>query len=412
MIGFSCSGPAEREYPALGNEEEKILLRFLELYQYRGNVIDELIKAAKKKLKFSEEAVRFWAPRLVEGRLGPLDPLLSEELEEIMVNGVEKPIFVYDRSKGMQETNLSISSDRYFLELANRMLSPLGRRVNNTNPRETGVLDSGDRISVAIPPYSRNFTMSIRRYATEPFTVPALIGKDMLTTEAAAFLWMVMEVGNINLGVVGNTGSGKTTLLNALTRFIPRGNRLVLVEDIPEIKPLQKQAVTLISNRSLGLSMRDAIIDSLRLRPDRVIIGEVRRDAEVEALRESCLAGHAMGTYFTYHAESSKWAYRRLAHQGFPEYDLPSISLMVACRRYEKDGKIYREVTEIGGRESLFTRKAGTLKKTGKLDSKYLNLAFDDFQAELKKRKEFLEKCSELGDAEFFAKIQGWSFDL
>jgi type IV secretory pathway ATPase VirB11/archaellum biosynthesis ATPase len=405
-------GHADRNYPEVGPSEEKVLSRFLELYQSRGDVLDRLIRDAGKKFKFSEEAVRFWAPRLVEGRFGPLDPLLSEDLEEIMVKGVGEPVFVYDRSEGTEETNLSVTSSEYFLELANRMLAPLGRRVNSSNPRETGVLDSGDRISVAVPPYSRDFVLSIRKYSVEPFTIPDLIGKGMLTCEAAAFLWMVMEVGNINLGVVGNTGSGKTTLLNALTRFIPKNNRLIMVEDIPEIKPLQKQTVGLLSNRSLGLSMRDAILDSLRLRPDRVIIGEVRRDSEVEALRESCLAGHAMGTYFTYHAESSKWAYRRLVHQGFPEYDLPSISLVVVCRRHEKSGKILREVTEISGKTPVFRLKGASLKKVGKFSSEYLDLAFNNLDVELKRRAAFLKGCGGLGDVSFFEKIQEWSRDI
>ncbi len=411
MIGFSCSGPAEIEYPEIGPGEERVLSRFMELYGSRGDMLEQLIATARRKFRFSEDSVRFWAPRIVEGRLGPLDPLLSEDLEEVMVNGLGKRIFVYDRSKGMLETNLSITSKEYFLELANRMLSPLGRRINSSNPREAGILGNGDRITVVVPPYSREFVMDIRRYSAEPFTIPELVRKGMLSFEAAAFLWMVMEVGNINLGVIGNTGSGKTTLLNALTRFIPRRSRIVLVEDIPEIKPLQEQSVSLLSNRNLGLSMRDAILDSLRLRPDRVIIGEVRRDDEVEALRESCLAGHAMGTYFTYHAESAGWAYRRLVNQGFPEFDLPIIALFVVCRRFERGGKIMREVTEIGGRDPVFRLKGGSLRKVGKFGG-YLKLAFDDPARELRRREAFLRNCTGLGDLELFRAVQGWSVDI
>lgn len=412
VLGFSCSGSADRNYPAIGPGEERVLERFVELYRARGNILEALLRAARRKLDFSEESVRYWAPRLVDGRLGPLDPLLEDDLEEVMVNGLGQPVFIYDRRRGMQRTNLAVESESYFMELANRMLAPLGRRVNRTNPRETGVLESGDRLSVAVPPYSRGFTASIRKFTAEPFTVPQLVERGMLSWEAAAFLWMVVETGNVNVGVVGNTGSGKTTLLNALMRMVPARSRLVVVEDVPEIQPLQDQVVGLLSNRPLGLSMRDAILDSLRMRPDRVVIGEVRRDGEVRALRESCLAGHAMGTYFTYHSESIRWAYRRLENQGFPRYDLPSIGLLVACRRYESGGSITREVVEVGNRELVFRRRGGELERVGDFASEYLELAFGDVWEELGKRADFLRGCGDMGDVEFFREVQGWSPDL
>ncbi len=378
VLGFTCRGRAELNFPPISEGDARVLERFIELYGKKGNVLDRLLSAARRKLEFSEESVRFWAPLLVDGRLGPIEALLQLDLEEIMVNGLEEPIFVYDRRKGMLRTNLSITSEGYFMELANRMLSSLGRRVNRTNPRESGVLDSGDRVSVVVPPYSRGHALSIRKYSSEPFTIVELAERGMLSYTEAAALWKLIEEG-ANVGIVGNTGSGKTTLLNALLRFVPRRERVVLVEEIPEIRPLQEQVLSLVSSSELGISMRDAIFDSLRLRPDRVVIGEVRTDGEVAALRESCLAGHALGTYFTYHAESAELARRRLTSQGFPEYDLRAITAIVVCRRTQRGGKLERRVVEVTARPSGVRERAG-----------------------------FLKKCRGLSDREFFEEIQGW----
>ncbi|MBR9680814.1 MAG: type II/IV secretion system ATPase subunit [Candidatus Altiarchaeota archaeon] len=397
MLGFSSAGSADLNFPIIGTSEEKILIRYAEIYG--KNDLEELILAAKKKLQFDESAVRFWAQKLVEGNLGPLSALIEMDLEEIMVNSIDKRIYVYHRKKGVLETNLMINSAEYFLELSNRMLSFMNRRVNQANPRESAILANGDRLSVFIPPYASNHSLNIRKYAVSPFTPVDLYERDMMSLEDLAFLWMVMETGQVNVGFVGNTGSGKTTLLNALMRFIPENQRVVLIEEVPEIRPPQEQSVGLVSNKNLQISMRDAIIDSLRMRPDRVVIGEVRSDSEVSALRESCLAGHALGTYFTYHAESADWAYRRLMHQGFPEYDLSIIPLMIVCRRFEKNGKLYRRVVEIFGKTKLLKDKSFTLN-------------FDSVSDEILRRVDFLESCTNLKDEDFFDKIQRWYSDI
>ncbi len=400
MLGFAVRGEAEYRLPALSRDDEKILERFFELY-VRGKdaekVLERLFSAAEKKgLSFSRENVLFWSKALIS-ELGALKPIVDDpEIEEIMVNGIGKEIFVYHRKKGMLRTNLSITSREYFLNIANRILARLGRRVDLAHPSAHGILGNGDRISVVIPPHSTDFVMDIRKFTAKPLSIPFLISNGTIKAGDAAFLWLCLEAGNINIGVVGNTGAGKTTLLNALLRFIPPHERIILVEEVPEIKVPHEQVVRLISNENLGISMRDSIIESLRLRPDRVVVGEVRRDEEVEALHESCLAGQALGTYFTYHADSAKLALRRLVNQGFPEFDLEAIHVLVVVKRKEVKGKLIRRVEEV------FVNNRERVEKV-------LDEAFGDWEAELRARESFLEEISRRGveDEEFFRSV--WS---
>ncbi|MBR9681353.1 MAG: CpaF family protein [Candidatus Altiarchaeota archaeon] len=388
MLGFKSRPCSDFPLPQISQADERILTRFVELFGKYGDtkLLNNLIQAAyDKKLDFSETSVRFWAPLLVKGRLGPLEPLISHsQLEEIMVNDLEKPIFIYHRKEGMLKTGLSISSPAYFLELSNRMLSNLGRRVDYAHPKANGMLKSGDRVTVIIPPYSRTHVLDIRRFSVSPLTILDLVNFGMLTFKTAAFLWLVMEAGNINLGIAGNTGSGKTTLLNALTRFLPFKERVVLVEEVPEVKPLQEQVVHMVSVDFLNITLRDAIIDSLRLRPGRVIVGEVRSDEEVMAARDSCLAGQALGTYFTYHAQSFVHAEKRLKSQGFGEYDLEAIDLWVLCKRFEKKGKSHRKVVDVifQGRPLFFGNKSPRIPE--------LTRVFGNWKKEQSKREKIL----------------------
>ena len=281
--------------------------------------------------------------------LGPLSFLLGDdELEEVMVNGINSPIYVYHRRYGMLKTNLAFTSESYFVEKANQILSEIGRRIDETHPRANGVLKNGDRISIIIPPYSLSHSLDIRKFSAKPLTILNLVENGMLNFESASFLWLIMEAGG-NVGIVGNTGAGKTTLLNSLFRFVPHHQRVICVEETPEIHVLQDQCVRMISVDNLHLGLYDAIMDSLRLRPDRVIIGEVRRKHEVEALRESMLSGQSLGTYFTYHAETATFALQRLNDQGIMGRDLCALDIIVACRRFNVSGIAHskRVVTEI-----------------------------------------------------------------
>lgn len=326
----------------------------------RMNVLSELVDkysralGAQKGSSLSDREKEMYslAAYIMSGDgLGPLSLFTDDaQLEEIMVNGIGQPIYVYHRKFGMCKSNVCFTDRRYFIEKANQVLASVGRRVDEGHPRAHGVLPNGDRIAVIIPPYSADCTMDIRKFSALPMTVTDLAGNGMLSLEAAAFLWLAFEAG-CNIGIVGNTGAGKTSLLNALFRFVPADQRVVCVEETPEMQILQEQHVRMISVENLGITLKDAILDSLRLRPGRVIIGEVRTAEEASALKESLLAGQALGTYFTYHAENSRFAIRRLREQGIMPRDLSAIDLLVVCRRFEqkspKGPKTHRAVSEI-----------------------------------------------------------------
>jgi len=329
---------------AFGIERKRILKELVESYS------EALEERSGKGLSAEIQKEYIEAAFVCSGEgLGPLSLLLGDDgLEEVMVNGINSPIYVYHRRHGMLKTNLAFSNESYFVEKANQILAEIGRRIDETHPRANGVLKNGDRVAIVIPPYSRSHSLDIRKFSAKPLTVIDLAYGGMLSLEGAAFLWLVMEAGG-NVGIVGNTGAGKTTLLNALFRFVPYNQRVICVEETPEIQVPQEQCVRMISVDNLNLGLEDAIMDTLRLRPDRVIIGEVRRRNEAEALRESILSGQSLGTYFTYHAESAAFALQRLNEQGINGRDLCAIDLLVVCKRYNVKGKqnAKRVVTEI-----------------------------------------------------------------
>jgi len=416
---------------AFGSERKKILEGLV------GSYARALKEKTGKGLSADAEREYIEAAFVCSGDgLGPVSFLLPDDgLEEIMVNGIDTPIYVYHRRHGMLKTNLAFANESYFIEKANQILAEIGRRVDETHPRANGVLKNGDRVSIVMPPYSRSHSLDIRKFSAKPLTVLDLAGCGMLSIEAAGFLWLVMEAGG-NVGIVGNTGAGKTTLLNALFRFVPYHQRVICVEETPEIQVPQEQCVRMISVDNLNLGLGDAIMDTLRLRPDRVIIGEVRRRCEAEALRESILSGQSLGTYFTYHAESAAFALQRLAEQGINGRDLCAIDLLVVCKRYNVRGKenakrivteiveVLKEIDPVSGlpkTRTLFAfdydrnclmiktkeEKAGGRRwLSNEIVRRYLGSNGKDAMAEVKARAKSLESMPKgMTDAEFLKRI-------
>ena len=263
---------------------------------------------------------------------GPLGLLASDErLEEVAVIGVGKPIFAYVRGEGWRETNCEFTEMGALIESINKLAKPLGRRVTLRSPRINAVLKNGSRLHASIPPLSEG-EVTIRRFREKPFSPKELVANGTFSAEAMAFLSLAMQ-SDASIIVAGNTGSGKTSTLNALFSFVPMEERVLVVEETPEIRVPQPHCCRLVARDELNLGLGELAADSLRMRPDRVVVGEARDAREAKALFDAMLSGQARGCYATVHARSADEALARLCSLGIPGRDLPALDLVVVQRR-------------------------------------------------------------------------------
>ena len=355
--GYNVVGPR-----VFGGEREALLERVAREFVERAEgASDEAV--ARKELKrvlreICEEESLLLDKRVADEMIeaiarnvcgfGVFDYFLrDDELEEISVVGVERPIFVFHRKKGWLRSNCVITNAEFAIDAVNKMARPLGRRITFQNPRLNATLPDGSRLHAVIDPVATSgIEITIRKFRASPMTMLDIVNSGSISSEAAAFLWLC-AYADVSLIVAGNTGSGKTTFLNALFSFVPLEDRVVVTEETPEIVVPQKHAARIVANEDLGIPLRDLVKDTLRMRPDRVIIGEVRSADEVKALFDSLLAGQARGSYATFHANDAKEALTRLVALGASREDLNAINLIVVLRRftlYDSFNKKQREV--------------------------------------------------------------------
>ena len=294
--------------------------------------------------------------------LGPLDALLQDpEITEIMVNGPDQ-VYV-ERGGRLSRCVTVFDDDAHLRRLIERMLSPLGRRVDEASPLADGRLPDGSRFNVVLPPLALNGpTLTIRKFARQPLTMPQLVQIGTLTEEAAAFLGACV-VGRKNILVSGGTGSGKTSTLGALSSFIPETERVVTIEDAAELRLLQAHVVTLESRppnlEGRGeVTIRHLVRNALRMRPDRIIVGEVRGGEALDLLM-ALNTGHD-GSLSTIHANSPRDALSRLETMTLMAgLDLPlravreqvasAVQLIVHQQRQRDGRRRITRVTEIVG---------------------------------------------------------------
>lgn len=274
-----------------------------------------------------------------------LEPLLADdELEEITINGIGDPIRVYKRGVGWLEADVAFLSEKKVVDVINKIARPLGRRITLQKPRLNACLPNGSRLHAAIPPIAKTVCLTIRKFKQNPMTPRVLIDNGTISSEALALLWMAMQC-DLNIVVAGSTGSGKTTTLNCLSAFIPLRERIIIVEETPEISIPHEHSVRLTVNQELGLTMNELVNDTLRMRPDRVVVGEVRTSDEAKALVNTMLAGQGKGSIATFHALNSREAINRLRNLGISELDLAAVDLVVVQKRWDRyDPKLKRGV--------------------------------------------------------------------
>ncbi len=246
--------------------------------------------------------------------LGPIEDFLADDtVDEIMVNGWEK-VYVERRGK-IELTDKQFTSNEQVLSVIRRILAPIGRRVDESSPLVDARLLDGSRVNAIIPPLSLTGPiLTIRKFASRPYTSADLIRFGSLSQEMVDFL-RVAVINRINVCISGGTGSGKTTLLNILSGFIPSGERIVTIEDAAELQLAQEHVVSLESKPASiegkgEIPIRKLVINALRMRPDRIIVGECR-GAEALDMLQAMNTGHD-GSLTTLHANSPRDALARL----------------------------------------------------------------------------------------------------
>ncbi|MGA8890420.1 MAG: CpaF family protein [Anaeromyxobacteraceae bacterium] len=246
--------------------------------------------------------------------LGPLEPLLRDPtISDILVN-TYATVYV-ERAGKLERTGVRFADDDHLLRIINRIVSRVGRRVDETSPMVDARLPDGSRVNAIIPPLAIDGAiLSIRRFGTDPLRARDLVAIGSLDAECLGFLAACVKA-KLNVLISGGTGTGKTTLLNALSAFVPGDERIVTIEDSAELK-LQQSHVVRLETRPANIEgegeilARDLVRNALRMRPDRIIVGEVRSD-EVLDMLQAMNTGHE-GSMTTIHANSARDALSRM----------------------------------------------------------------------------------------------------
>ncbi len=282
---------------------------------------------------------------------GPLAELLDDpDLEEVAVIGTgrSRPVYVFDSAFGWLPTNLYFSSAEELRNIANAMASEIGRRVTFNQPCLNAMLAGGSRLNVVAEPASLNGPcVTIRKFRESPLTPTDLIGFGSCSAMQMALFWLAVQA-DCSIMVCGNTGSGKTTMLNSIFSFVPKSDRVILVEETPEIRVPHAHSARLTTAEGIGLGMQGLIVNTLRMRPDRVLVGEVRDAKELSAFMDTLLAGQGKGSYATFHAQSAEEAIARMRSLGAMEMDIACLDLIVVQKRWSTyEGGTKREERKV-----------------------------------------------------------------
>jgi pilus assembly protein CpaF len=296
---------------------------------------------------------------------GPIEPLLKDpEITEIMVNGYNE-IYV-ERFGLIEPTPVKFENNAHLMRVIDRIVSPIGRRVDETSPMVDARLPNGYRVNATIPPLSLDGPiLTVRKFASRPYTIQDLITNGTLTVALANFLKGCVEA-RINLVISGGTGTGKTTFLNVLSAYIPDRERVITIEDTAELQLHQEHVVRLekrppnIEGKG-EITIRQLVVNALRMRPDRIVVGECRAEEALDML-QAMNTGHD-GSMTTIHSNSPRDALRRietmvlmagmeLPLKAIREQVASSIELVVHLDRLKDGTRKIVQVTEIQGMES------------------------------------------------------------
>ena len=312
--------------------------------------------------------------------LGPLEPLLKDEtITEIMVNGSQR-IYI-EREGRIEKTSYKFESDEHVMRIVDRIVAPLGRRVDESQPYVDARLPDGSRVNVIIPPLAlQGPVITIRLFSKVPYTVEDLIGFGTLTPEIAEFLEICVK-SRLNTIISGGTGSGKTTTLNVLSGYIPNDERIVTIENAAELQ-LQQDHIISLESRMANIegkgevTIRDLVVNSLRMRPDRIVVGEVRSGEALDML-QAMNTGHD-GSLTTCHSNGPRDTLSRLEtmvlmagtdlpHRAIREQVSSALHLIVHQERLRDGTRKLVNITEVQGMEGnvIVLQDLFSFEKTG-----------------------------------------------
>lgn len=278
--------------------------------------------------------------------LGKIEILLKDpSLEEIVINNHEEPVWVYHRKHGWLKTNIRVFTEARIRHYATMIGREVNKEITTLNPLMDAHLVTGDRVNATLIPIStKGNTITIRKFAEDPWTITKFIKQGTISVEAAAFIWLAIQ-NEMSVLIAGGTGSGKTSMLNVVSNFFPANQRIISIEDTRELT-LPKNLHWVPMETRLpnpegkgGVTMLDLLVNSLRMRPDRILVGEIRRKPEAEVLLEAMHTGHSV--YATIHANNAEEVITRLTN---PPIDIPkpmisSLSLIIVQNRNRRTGK-------------------------------------------------------------------------
>jgi pilus assembly protein CpaF len=312
--------------------------------------------------------------------LGPLEPLLwDEEITDILVNG-HGQVYVEKRGK-LHQTDVKFQDDAHLMLIIDRIVSQVGRRVDESSPMVDARLPDGSRINAIIPPLALDGpSLSIRRFGKRRFEIQDLVDKGSIAPEIVEFLDTIVKA-RLNIIVCGGTGSGKTTMLNCLSAFVPSDERIVTIEDSAELS-LQQPHVVRLETRPANVegkgevSQRDLVKNTLRMRPDRIIVGEVR-GAEVFDMLQAMSTGHD-GSLGTIHANTPRDALGRLEmmmllsgisvpQRAMRQQIASALNMIVHVSRLSDGTRKVMKISEIAGMEGemVMMQDLFEFKRTG-----------------------------------------------
>jgi pilus assembly protein CpaF len=324
---------------------------------------------------------------------GPITPLLENPLvSEVMVNSPEE--VYYEKNGKLLRSEATFQDDQHVLRVIEKIVAPIGRRVDESSPMVDARLPDGSRVNAIIPPLAlKGPSLTIRKFSDTPFTIHDLVRFGTLSTEMAEFLDICVK-SRLNIFISGGTGSGKTSTLNVLSSFIPNEDRIVTIEDAAELKLNQDHIVSLESRPANiegkgHISIRDLVRNSLRMRPDRIVVGEVR-GAEALDMLQAMNTGHD-GSLSTGHANTPRDILSRLETMVMMAgFDLPvraireqiagAIDIIVQQARLKDGSRKITHITEVLGMEGdtivlqdIFLFKETGPASEGKIEGKFVS---------------------------------------